>query len=88
MANTCYIGAKDIDDDMDFSKLEAVDDQDIQFNKNIDDTNANLLKSYREEYIDSLRDEYHADDSLFENIYDLLEESEDQEKLIKVIDSL
>ena len=47
-----------------------------------------LLKSLKDDYIASLRNEYNADEKLFEMVDELLSESEDQEKLIKILDSL
>ena len=47
-----------------------------------------FLKNIREDYIAFLREYYEADEKLFDMIEELLEESEDQEKLMKILDSL
>ena len=47
-----------------------------------------VLKSLREDYISSLREEYDADEKLFDAVEELLEESEDQNKLLQILDSL
>ena len=47
-----------------------------------------VLKSLREGYISSLREEYDADEKLFDAVEELLEESDDQEKLLQILDSL
>ena len=47
-----------------------------------------IIDSYSHEYIKSLKDQYVAEESLFDNLEDLIEESEDQELLLKVLDSL
>ena len=47
-----------------------------------------IIDSYSHEYIKSLKDQYVAEKSLFDNLEELIEESEDQELLLKVLDSL
>lgn len=47
-----------------------------------------LLNSLKNDYMATLRDEYKADEKLFVMVDELLSESEDQEKLIKILDSL
>jgi len=47
-----------------------------------------LMKALREDYMTTLREEYKTDDKLFDMVGELLEESEDQTKLMQIIDTL
>lgn len=47
-----------------------------------------VLKTIREDYVAFLREYYEADEKLFDMVEELLEESEDQEKLMQILNSL
>jgi hypothetical protein len=55
----------------------------------IDTKNNDFMLSLKDEYVESLKNKYHdADEDLFEHIDELLEESEDTDKLMQILDSL
>lgn len=69
--------------------LDVLDTQDTTlFEKEKKAQEEQLLKTLREDYVAFLREYYNADEKLFDMVEDLLEESEDQEKLLKILDSL
>ncbi len=47
-----------------------------------------LIKSLKDDYMISLRENYDADDNLLTIMDELLKESNDHEKLIKILDTL
>jgi len=47
-----------------------------------------VLKSLRKDYVSFLREYYQADEKLFDMVDDLLEESDEQDKLITILNSL
>jgi len=54
-----------------------------------DNTNFNIIiNDYSNDYIESLKENYEADEILFDTLNDLMNESKEKDKLIKVLDSL
>ncbi len=81
-------GYKLIDDD-DAINFDTLDTHDkTLFEKEKIAQEEQVLKSLREDYISSLREEYDADEKLFDAVEELLEESDDQNKLLQILDSL
>jgi hypothetical protein len=74
------------DDAIDLNILDTHDK--TLFEKEKQQREESVMKSLREDYVSFMRENYEADDNLFDMVEDLLEESEDQEKLLKVLDSL
>jgi|GEM_PF-4116513 len=60
----------------------------ISFEKNKLKHKNQLINSLKDDYIISLKENYNADDNLFTIMDELLEESNDHEKLIKILDTL
>ncbi len=85
MVDSCCIDIDDTDN-IDFSKLEV--EQDTLFDKNISQNKDEVMKLFREDYIASLQDEYNPDPNLINYVNDLLEESDEQDLLIKVLKTL
>jgi hypothetical protein len=74
------------DDAIDLDDLDKIDK--TLFEKEKQEHEEMVLKFIRDDYIESLRENYDADENLFTIVEELFEESEDQEKLIKILDSL
>ena len=74
------------DDSIDMDTLDV--EEETLFLKKITSQKEQLLSSLKNDYMDSLRENYDADEKLFHIIDELIEESEDQEKLLKILDSL
>ena len=54
-----------------------------------DNPNFNIIiNDYSNDYIESLKENYEADEILFDTLNDLMNESKEKDKLIKVLDSL
>jgi len=92
MIENNFIGIFEKEDNIDFNKLEEIKEKQNSVKKNIilehSDEEKELISQYSHEYISNLKDHYIADESLFDNLEDLINESEDQELLIKILDSL
>jgi len=78
-----------IDNDDDAINLENLDTSNLPLSEKEEKEQEELvLKSLRQDYISFLREYYEADDKLFDMVEELLEESNEQEKLMKILDSL
>ena len=54
-----------------------------------DNPNFNIIiNDYSNDYIESLKENYEADEILFDALNDLMNEGKEKDKLIKVLDSL
>jgi predicted adenine nucleotide alpha hydrolase (AANH) superfamily ATPase len=74
------------DDSIDLAVLNTNDK--TLFEKETAERKEVLLNTIKEDYISFLRENYDADEKLFDMMGELIEESEDQEKLLKILDSL
>ncbi|MEA3513667.1 MAG: hypothetical protein U9R37_08705 [Campylobacterota bacterium] len=71
--------------DFDLNSIDSADD----ITESEDKLDKEALKAFQNEYLNSLREEYHnADVLLFDTLNDLIEESDDKEKLMAILDSL
>jgi len=77
--------ADDFNVDIEFSKFKK---EETLFAKKDLVGDDDFLRVLKEEYISSLKKEYNADSSLFDSLDDLVEESEDKDKLIDILNSL
>ncbi len=76
-----------------YSDNETIDFNKLDLNTNIPKLQKRtqqeqLLDEYIEEYLLTLKENYDAQDNLFEIISELLDESEDKEKSIQILNSL
>jgi len=86
-----FVNILDEDDNIDFENINIqTRNQVIQKNSTVEHTKEEneIILSYASEYIDTLKQTYTAKESLFDNLEELIEESENPELLLKVLDSL
>jgi hypothetical protein len=77
---------KDDEKELDFANLDIR--QLTQHGRETDRRQKDILSYLRDDYIDNLKEQYDADEKLFDMVEDLLEESQDQDKLMDILDML
>ena len=95
MIENDFIGIFEEEDSINFEKLDSIKPieqkkPDITKDLVIQHTKeeSEIIKHYTSEYITNLKNNYEAEEFLFDNLEDLINESEDKELLIKILDSL
>jgi hypothetical protein len=77
---------KDDEKELDFANLDI--QQLTQHRRETDRRQKDILSYLADDYIDNLKEQYDADEKLFDMVEDLLEESQDQDKLMDILDML
>lgn len=86
MSNDFFIPEDEIDYNIDFQEIKVKPT--ITMKKNASPIDSHFLNALKEEYVTSLKEKYDVDSKLFNHMEELLEEAEDQEKLMQILDSL
>jgi hypothetical protein len=81
-----YFGYDEESEELDFSNLNIK--KTIQHREIADRRQKDILAHLRDDYIGNLKEKYEADEKLFDMVEELLEESQDQNKLMDILDML
>jgi len=87
-----FVGIFEDSEGINFDKISNIEvkstkiKKDIIIKPTIEETE--VIEHYSHEYISNLKENYEAEEVLFDNLEDLINESEDQELLMKILDSL